>query len=62
MITHDHIDNYIFIADQNLCYSNTTLSSFSEHYSEEEVKGFDDHKVIIKEEEGYQSFGREAVI
>jgi hypothetical protein len=48
MITHDCIDNYIFIADQNLCYSNTALSSFSEHYSKEEVKGFDDHKVIIK--------------
>jgi hypothetical protein len=62
MITHDCIDNYIFIVDQNICYSNTALSSFSEHYSEEEVKGFDDHKVIIKEEEGYQSFGREAVI
>jgi len=48
MITHDCIDNYIFIADQNLCYSNTTLSLFFERYSREEVKGVDDHKVIIK--------------
>jgi hypothetical protein len=31
------VDNYIFIVDQNLCYSNTALSSFSEHCSEEEV-------------------------
>jgi hypothetical protein len=62
MINRDCIDNYIFIANQNICYSNTALSSFSEHYSEEEVKGFYDHKVIIKEEEGYQSFGREIVI
>ena len=62
MITNDCIDNYIFRADHNLCHSNTALSSSLEHFSEEEVIVFDDHKVITKEQEGHQFSGREAVI
>jgi hypothetical protein len=62
MITHDCVDNYIFIVDQNLCYSNTALSSFSEHCSEEEVIVFDDQKAITKESESHKYSSKEAVI
>jgi hypothetical protein len=62
MIINDCIDNYIFRADHNLCHSNPTLSSSTEHYSEEKVIVFDDHKVITKEQESNQSSNRGAVI
>ena len=62
MITYDCIGNYIFLAHHNLCHSNTALSLSSEHYSEEEVIVFDDHKLITKEQESHQSSGRKAVI
>ena len=62
MITYDCIGNYIFLADHNLCHSNNALSLSSEHYSEEEVIVFDDHKLITKEQESHQSSGKKAVI
>jgi hypothetical protein len=62
MITNDCIDNYIFRFDYNLFDLNTALSLSFEHYSEEEVIVFDDHKVITKEQKGHQSSSREAVI
>ena len=62
MITYDCIGNYIFLADHDLCHSNTSLSLTSEHYSEEEVIVFYDHKLITKEQESHQYSGRKAVI
>jgi len=53
MVTDDCIDNYMFLADYNPCHLNTALSSSSEHYSEEEVVVFDDHKLISREQEGH---------
>ena len=62
MITYDCIGNYIFLADHNLYHSNTYLSLSSEHYSEEEVIVFYDHKLITKEQESHQSSGKKEVI
>jgi hypothetical protein len=62
MITNDCIDNYMFTADHNLCYSNTAQSSSSEYCLEKEVIVFDDYKLITKEQEDNQSSSREAVV
>jgi len=54
--------NYMFLADHNFCHLNTAISSSSEHYSEEEVVVFDDHKLISREQEGHKSCSRGTII
>jgi hypothetical protein len=62
MVTNDYIGNYMFLADPNPYDVNHVLLSSCDHYSEEEVVVFDDHKLISREPEDDQSSSRGKVM
>jgi hypothetical protein len=62
MITDDYIGNCMFLVDHDPCHLNTALSSSSEHYSNEEIVVFNDHKLISKEQEDYHSSSRGTIM
>ena len=62
MITDDYIGNYMFLADPNPFDVNHVSLSSCEHYYDEEIVVFDDHKLISREPESDQSSSRGTVM
>ena len=58
MIIDDFIGNYMFLSDPYLYDLNPILLSSCNHYAEEKFEIFDDHKLILREQEGHQFSNR----
>ena len=58
MITNDCIGNYMFLADPYPYDVNHVLLSSCNHYAAEKFEIFDDHKLILREQEGHQFSSR----
>ena len=62
MISDDCIGNYMFLVYSNPYDVNLVSLSYCEHYSDEEIVVFDDHKLISKGQEDDQSSWRGTVM
>ena len=62
MITGDCIGNYMFLANLYPYDANPILLSSCNHYAEEKFEIFDDHKLILREQEGHQFSSRGTAI
>jgi hypothetical protein len=52
----------MFLTDHSPCHLSIAPSSSSEHYSDEEIVVFDDHKLISRELESDQSSSRGTIM
>jgi hypothetical protein len=62
MVTNDCIGNYMFLDDHSPCHLRIAPSSSAEHYSDEEIVVFDDHKLISREPESDHSSSKGTIM